>query len=73
VGFLADIEKEIHVMEAVAAEAKNGALRSERVGNKSAKRILLTGVSVGLGNDKVLKFHEILIRQCQGRKPHRSA
>lgn len=74
VGFLADIEKGIQVVEAVAAEAKNGALRSERVGNKSAKRILLTGVPVGLGSDKVVKILEqsgadvVAFENCSGYK-----
>lgn len=73
-GFLADKEKGIHLMEEVIIEAENGAFRPEDVGDVSRKRILLTGVPVGLGSDKVVKIVEqsgadvVAFENCSGYK-----
>lgn len=59
VGFLAEKEKGIGLMEEVVETLKEkGAEQS----TKKRKRILLTGVPVGLGSDKVVK----LVEQCNG-------
>lgn len=74
VGFLADKEKGIALMQAVAAEARKGALRSEDARAANRKRILLTGVPVGLGSDKVVKIVEqsgadvVAFENCSGYK-----
>jgi benzoyl-CoA reductase/2-hydroxyglutaryl-CoA dehydratase subunit BcrC/BadD/HgdB len=74
VGFLADKEKGIALMQAVTAEARNGALRSEDAHAASRKRILLTGVPVGLGSDKVVRIVEqsgadvVAFENCSGYK-----
>ncbi|EKD38836.1 MAG: hypothetical protein ACD_75C00594G0002 [uncultured bacterium] len=54
-GFLADREQGIALMEKLARTAADG---SERSGSRL--RILLTGVPVGLGSDKVVR----LVEQC---------
>ncbi|MFY9941057.1 MAG: double-cubane-cluster-containing anaerobic reductase [Desulfobacterales bacterium] len=74
VGFLADKEKGIALMQAVTAEARNGALRSEDAHAENRKRILLTGVPVGLGSDKVVRIVEqsgadvVAFENCSGYK-----
>jgi benzoyl-CoA reductase/2-hydroxyglutaryl-CoA dehydratase subunit BcrC/BadD/HgdB len=74
VGFLADKEKGIALMQAVTAEARNGALRSEDAHAASRKRILLTGVPIGLGSDKVVRIVEqsgadvVAFENCSGYK-----
>jgi benzoyl-CoA reductase/2-hydroxyglutaryl-CoA dehydratase subunit BcrC/BadD/HgdB len=74
VGFLADKEKGIALMQVVTAEARNGAFRSEDANAASRKRILLTGVPVGLGSDKVVKIVEqsgadvVAFENCSGYK-----
>jgi len=74
VGFLVDKEKGIHLMEEVIVEAKNGAFRSEDVRLGNRKRILLTGVPVGVGSDKVVKIVEqsgadlVAFENCSGYK-----
>ena len=73
VGFLADKEKGISLMEAVAAQADNGAFGSENPGNRR-KRILLSGVPIGLGSEKVVKIVEqsgadvVAFENCSGYK-----
>lgn len=62
VGFLADKEKGIALMEKVTAMAKDGLLREDLRSAGTRKRILLTGVPVGLGSDKVIK----IVEQCGG-------
>jgi benzoyl-CoA reductase/2-hydroxyglutaryl-CoA dehydratase subunit BcrC/BadD/HgdB len=74
VGFLADKEKGIAFMAAVTAEAKTGAFQQECPGQGGGKRILLTGVPVGLGSDKVIKIVEqcganvVAFENCTGYK-----
>ncbi|MGL1930875.1 MAG: double-cubane-cluster-containing anaerobic reductase [Desulfotalea sp.] len=74
IGFLADKEKGISVMKAVTAEAENGAFLPEKPRTGKAKRILLTGVPVGLGSDKVIKIVEqlgsdvVAFENCSGYK-----
>lgn len=73
VGFLADKEKGISLMEAVAAQAEKGAFGLETPGN-SRKRILLTGVPVGMGSEKVVTIVEqsgadvVAFENCSGYK-----
>lgn len=74
VGFLADKMKGITFMEEVAAEALKGNLRPEEERSANRKRILLTGVPVGLGSDKVIKIVEqsgadvVVCENCTGYK-----
>ena len=74
-GFLADKEAGIALMEEVTAEALKGGLRSEEEGRRGhGKRILLTGVPVGPGCDKVVKIVElcgadvVAFENCSGYK-----
>ncbi|WP_163338684.1 double-cubane-cluster-containing anaerobic reductase [Desulfopila sp. IMCC35008] len=62
VGFLADKEKGIALMEKVTAMAKDGVFRDDPESASTRKRILLTGVPVGVGSDKVIK----IVEQCGG-------
>ncbi len=74
VGFLADKEKGISLMEEIAAIAGNGGLGATTIDRKSGKRILLTGVPVGVGSDKVVKIVEqaggavVAFENCSGYK-----
>lgn len=74
IGFMADKEKGISLMEEVVAHAKNGAFRSDAAAVGNGKRILLTGVPVGLGSDKVVKIIEqsganvVALENCSGYK-----
>lgn len=73
VGFLANKEKGISLMEEIAAEAENNMFRPAHTGNRR-KRILLTGVPVGIGSDKVVKIVEqsgadvVAFENCSGYK-----
>ncbi|MDD2389852.1 MAG: double-cubane-cluster-containing anaerobic reductase [Desulfobacterales bacterium] len=74
VEFLADKEKGIKLMEEVIAQAHSGAFRSKTAGSGTGRRILLTGVPVGLGSDKVVKIVEqsgadvVAFENCSGYK-----
>lgn len=74
IGFLADKEKGISFMEQVTAEARKGTFLEDTPALRKAKRILLTGVPVGLGSDKVVKIVEQLgadvvgFENCSGYK-----
>jgi len=74
IGFMADKEKGISLMEEVVAQVKNGAFRSDAAAVGNGKRILLTGVPVGLGSDKVVKIIEqsgavvVALENCSGYK-----
>ncbi len=74
VGFLADKEKGISLMEEVVIQARNRAFLSENSENGRGKRILLTGVPVGLGSDKIVKIVEqsgadvVAFENCSGYK-----
>jgi benzoyl-CoA reductase/2-hydroxyglutaryl-CoA dehydratase subunit BcrC/BadD/HgdB len=74
VGFLAEKEKGIALMQATAAQARSGALRPADVHAANRKRILLTGGPVGLGSDKVVKIVEqsgadvVAFENCSGYK-----
>ena len=74
IGFLADKEKGISLMEEITAEAQKGTFRGDTPARGKAKRILLTGVPVGLGSDKVVKIVEqlgadvVAFENCSGYK-----
>jgi benzoyl-CoA reductase/2-hydroxyglutaryl-CoA dehydratase subunit BcrC/BadD/HgdB len=74
IGFMADKEKGISLMEEVVSQAQNGAFRSADAAIGKEKRILLTGVPVGLGSDKVVKIIEqsganvVALENCSGYK-----
>lgn len=74
IGFLADKEKGISFMDEVTAVAQKGAFREDTPARDNAKRILLTGVPVGLGSDKVVKIIEqlgadvVAFENCSGYK-----
>lgn len=74
VGFLADKEHGISLMEEMTAAALNGSLRDDDQPKTKAKRILLTGVPVGLGSDKIIKIVEelgsdiVAFENCSGYK-----
>ncbi len=71
VGFLADKEKGIALMEEVVADIR---LNSDRYAPKKGPRILLTGVPVGLGSHKVVQIAEesgasvVAFESCSGYK-----
>jgi benzoyl-CoA reductase/2-hydroxyglutaryl-CoA dehydratase subunit BcrC/BadD/HgdB len=74
VGFLADKQNGIALMEEIAAVAgKEGLMDGNRLSERR-KRILLTGVPVGLGSDKVVKIVEqsgadvVAFENCSGYK-----
>ncbi len=74
IGFLADKEAGISFMEAVTEEAKKGTFLVDTPTPGKAKRILLTGVPVGLGSDKVVRIVEqlgadvVAFENCSGYK-----
>lgn len=74
VGFLADKEKGISLMEQIVAEVHKGAVEPDQENVSRGKRILLTGVPVGLGSDKVIKIIEqsgacvVAFENCSGYK-----
>jgi len=74
VGFLADKEKGISFMKEITAEAQKGTFQGNTQAPGKAKRILLTGVPVGLGSDKVVKIVEqlgadvVAFENCSGYK-----
>ena len=74
VGFLADKEKGISFMEEVASEVLKGSLTGNEMAKRRGKRILLTGVPVGLGSDKIVKIVEqlgadiVAFENCSGYK-----
>lgn len=74
VGFLADKEKGITLMERVVAEARQGAFAANSQQSGKRPRILLTGVPVGVGSDKVVKIVEqsgadvVAFENCSGYK-----
>ena len=73
-GFLADKEKGIALMEQIVAEVHKGAVEPDQENVSHGKRILLTGVPVGLGSDKVIKIIEqsgacvVAFENCSGYK-----
>jgi len=58
VGFLADPEKSISMMQEAAGLARKGIFRSGEAGLDQRKRILITGVPVGMGSEKVVRIVE---------------
>lgn len=74
VGFLADKEKGIALMERVVAEARQGTFAANNQQDGKRPRILLTGVPVGVGSDKVVKIIEqsgadvVAFENCSGYK-----
>ena len=73
-GFLADMQKGIGLIQAIVREARGGGLRSQSSRDGNAKRILLTGVPMGLGSDKVVHIVEqcgadvVAFENCSGYK-----
>lgn len=74
IGFLADKEKGIALMEEVVVEAGKGTFSPQTRQGDKRKRILLTGVPVGVGSDKVGKIVEqsggdiVAFENCSGYK-----
>jgi benzoyl-CoA reductase/2-hydroxyglutaryl-CoA dehydratase subunit BcrC/BadD/HgdB len=74
VGFLCDKEQGIGLMEAVVAAAQNGQLTELAPPAGRRPRLLLTGVPVGLGSDKVVRIVEqcgadvVAFENCSGYK-----
>ncbi|BBO82158.1 2-hydroxyglutaryl-CoA dehydratase [Desulfosarcina ovata subsp. sediminis] len=74
VGFLADKEKGIALMNAVVAESGSGAFRPKGKSGRRRRRILITGVPIGLGSEKVVKIVEqggadvVAFENCSGYK-----
>lgn len=73
VGFLADKAKGISLMETIAAMAENGVFGLGNSANRR-KRMLLTGVPIGMGSEKVVKIVEqsgadvVAFENCSGYK-----
>ena len=74
VAFLADKEKSIALMEEMVCEAKEHAFRPRDSKSGTRKRILLTGVPVGIGSEKVVRIVEeadadvVAFENCSGYK-----
>lgn len=74
VGFLVDKEQGISLLRTVAAAAADGLLAPVAAAGPDRKRILLTGVPVGLGSDKVVRIVEqsgadvVALENCSGYK-----
>jgi benzoyl-CoA reductase/2-hydroxyglutaryl-CoA dehydratase subunit BcrC/BadD/HgdB len=74
VGFLADKAKGIDLMQRAAAAARDGVFMPEGSKDRRRKRLLLTGVPVGLGSDKVVRIVEtcgadvVAFENCSGYK-----
>lgn len=74
VGFLADKKKSISLMREAAGLAKEGFFRPDNTSPDNRKRILLTGVPVGMGSDKVVRIVEqsgadvVALENCSGYK-----
>lgn len=74
VGFLADKEKGIRLMRQAAAAARDGVFMSPVSSSEGRKRLLVTGVPVGLGSDKVVRIAEqvgadvVAFENCSGYK-----
>lgn len=73
-GSLVDKEKGIRLMEEVLEEVGKGTFERRNDNGENRKRILLTGVPVGIGSDKVVKLVEqssadvIAFENCSGYK-----
>ena len=73
-GFLADKEKSISLMREAAELALQGVFRQGEAPDKNRRRILITGVPVGMGSDKVVKIVEqsgadvVALENCSGYK-----
>ena len=74
VGFLADKEKSIVLMLEMAELARRGVFRQGETRAANRKRILITGVPVGMGSDKVVRIVEqsgadvVALENCSGYK-----
>jgi benzoyl-CoA reductase/2-hydroxyglutaryl-CoA dehydratase subunit BcrC/BadD/HgdB len=74
VGFLADKGKGNALMEEVVDKVSKEPFRPENPGGRRRKRIMLTGVPVGVGSDKVVKIVEksranvVAFENCSGYK-----
>lgn len=74
IGFLADQQKGISLMGEICEWAKKNSFRNNDIKNGRRKRILLTGVPVGVGSDKVVKIVEqcgadvVAFENCTGYK-----
>ncbi len=74
VGFLVDKQKGIALMEEIVASVENATPATDGGGRGARRRILLTGVPVGLGSDKVVKIAEqcgadvVAFENCSGYK-----
>ncbi|RPI78565.1 MAG: 2-hydroxyacyl-CoA dehydratase [Desulfobacteraceae bacterium] len=73
-GFFADKAQGIRLIHEIAAEIRNDASQGMHPFSPHAPRILLTGVPVGLGSDKVIKLLEaaggnvVCFESCSGYK-----
>jgi benzoyl-CoA reductase/2-hydroxyglutaryl-CoA dehydratase subunit BcrC/BadD/HgdB len=73
-GFFADKEKGIALLEEIIAEIKTRADSQPPRFNEATQRILLTGVPVGMGSDKVVRIIEeaganvVCFENCSGYK-----
>jgi len=74
VGFLSDKERGIVLMQEIAAAVRDGSLNAGGPRGEDRKRILLTGVPVGVGSDKIVRIVEqigadvVAFENCSGYK-----
>jgi benzoyl-CoA reductase/2-hydroxyglutaryl-CoA dehydratase subunit BcrC/BadD/HgdB len=74
IGFLANKQNSISLIKNICDEAKKKGFRNDNIRNGRRKRILLTGVPVGVGSDKVVKVVEqsgadvVAFENCSGYK-----
>lgn len=73
-GFLADKEKALEIIEEILLEAANNTVTTSAKVPSKRKRILLTGVPVGIGSDKIIRIVEqsgadvVAFENCSGYK-----
>lgn len=73
-GFMADRKRGIDFMNEVVAEAHKGNILPDNGRSSKGRRILITGVPVGVGSDKVVKIveqagaHVVALENCSGYK-----
>ncbi len=74
VGFQADRQEAVRLIDNLAAETRANAAERLAAGEASAPRILLTGTPVGVGNEKVIELVEscgglvVVMENCGGYK-----
>lgn len=73
-GFFADIAKGVELLEEIVMEIQKNASSSEPKYTENTQRILITGVPIGIGSEKVIRITEeaganvVCLENCSGYK-----